>query len=720
MGYIIKNTAGLVNTKLTDTGRRYLSQGNFNISYFQIGDSEVSYNAVPNYNQVNNNILDAAFNAQNDSGSPQSNKQNIKYPYYLAGGQGNTYGIPFMDSQIQEVYNYGGSKGFFTTGSTPQILTSTAYTINANYWVDFSTINGATTITIEDSGDFCTVSGGTPSVGDFMTIVLNQGGECEDFIQNQILTYKIQSLSPSGDGYEITLDRNSPDFSYLSGNGRVYIYPSGMTPTYDSVTPLNYFQKYYEDLCQISEEIDVPIWNMNIPWSESPAGVFNNIYEDYTKYGSVSYIGTKEYLGYQESSGQTDTSQVFYYNSFDEKIVVRPQDQKAIAIIHYTNNSLENVYGEKFATIPFDPENPTEGPGLARNFNLTIPTLMWHKSTGTTIGQTFTIDPEGYDLCIPFYIKSTKNLDMNDPGIRYFHLWDDNADSNGNLNRIGKVFPDQQIVVIDDEEVIAAMSYKSNRNWTLPAPKVSLVTPNICGPSGESLQSLITNPSQRVYVTYRFDTTSGATSSLHCNYYSVAIADQSVVSDPKNLAVRFGDEFKFLSSDGGVTGYTATSMKILCQVVTGDTRPLPNEWKEIDVTSEVINGSGVITQQTITGTTFQIDYDTYYSASTYNLADYIAIPQNGSPEILNFGDEYYFYGNLETDISATIYEMKYLINLGNNQFTNTSNPTWMSGTTSYVTEIGLFNQNKDLMVISKLQSPQIRQGIQQYVVKFDF
>jgi hypothetical protein len=64
--------------------------------------------------------------------------------------------------------------------------------------------------------------------------------------------------------------------------------------------------------------------------------------------------------------------------------------------------------------------------------------------------------------------------------------------------------------------------------------------------------------------------------------------------------------------------------------------------------------------------------------------------------------------------------MKYLINLSRNQFTDTSNPTWTSGTTSYVSEIGLYDVNKDLIVISKLQSPEIRQGIQQYVVKLDF
>jgi len=83
MGYILKNTSGLINTRLTDAGRLKLSQGNFNISYFQIGDSEVSYNTLPSsYNQTNTNILEPNFNSQNSVGAPQSNKQNVKYPYY--------------------------------------------------------------------------------------------------------------------------------------------------------------------------------------------------------------------------------------------------------------------------------------------------------------------------------------------------------------------------------------------------------------------------------------------------------------------------------------------------------------------------------------------------------------------------------------------------------------------------------------------------------------
>ena len=111
MSYIIKNTAGLINTRLTDVGRRKLSQGSFNIAYFQIGDSEVSYTAVPNYNSTNNSILMPAFNAQNDTGSPESNKQNVKYPYYVQGDTGNTYGIPYMDSNVEPVYNSAGLRG---------------------------------------------------------------------------------------------------------------------------------------------------------------------------------------------------------------------------------------------------------------------------------------------------------------------------------------------------------------------------------------------------------------------------------------------------------------------------------------------------------------------------------------------------------------------------------------------------------------------------------
>jgi hypothetical protein len=745
MAYIIKNTSGLINTRLTDVGRRKLSQGNFNISYFQIGDSEVSYKAVPNYNQTNNNILMPDFNAQNDTGSPQSNKENIKYPYYVEGNRGNTYGLPFMDSTFQEVYNAAGEKGFFELSGTPgnwSAQTSSAYTITSNYFVQLDSLSGQTFLDVEFDGSSPVPTTGTPSVGDIVTLIIGDGslGGVQTY---PVLTYRIQAINPTTGTsattyWTFTLDRAVPDLTPFSVSGeisRVLVYPSGMTVLYDFVTPAPFWETdtiNFESPCDVASRENTLIWNMNIPWSESPAGVFSATYEDYTKYGSVSYIGTKEYLGYQEPSGQTDTSQVFYYNSFDEKIVVTPQEQKAIAIVHYTNQDIDHVYGEKFSTIPFDPQNPTDQIGLARHLKVTIPTLMWHKSTGNTIGQSFYIDPSGYDLCKPFYIKSTKNLDMNDPGIRYFHLWDTNPDDNGNLNRVGKVFPDSETIIFDDEEIVAALSYKSNRNWTLPAPKLSYLAPNTLYTNNSTATGLLTADTQTLWVTYRLNNTA-FTESLHCNYYSKIVGPSSGCSDTsQNVAVRFGPEFQFLnqplssSTVSGLTGYCTNSIMLLCQITSGDTKPSPTDWKHIDVTSYIsaTTVNGYLTMSGLTGTTFQLDLASYQNAvdngDIYNLADYIDIPTNNQSQYLNFGDEYYFYGNFTTDISATIYEMRYLINLGRNQFTNTSNPTWTSGTTSYVTEIGLYDSNKDLIVISKLQSPELRQGIQQYVVKLDF
>jgi hypothetical protein len=113
--------------------------------------------------------------------------------------------------------------------------------------------------------------------------------------------------------------------------------------------------------------------------------------------------------------------------------------------------------------------------------------------------------------------------------------------------------------------------------------------------------------------------------------------------------------------------------------------------------------------------------DDYDVAPYYVLNNYVPLVPIGTvgPN-LNFGDEYYFYGSLDTDIQATIYEMKYKINLSQDEFLVSQNPTWTPGTPSYISEISLLDVNKDVLVVSKLQSPTLRQGIQQYLVKLDF
>jgi hypothetical protein len=728
MGYIIKDTAGLINTKLTDTGRQYLSEGNFNISYFQIGDSEVCYNCASGVLPSSGFVLEPMFNSQNSTGVPQSNKQNVKYPFYLQGTSGSTYGIPTMQSVETNLYNFTDRLGFFTGNSgSYSAITNSAYTVTSNYIIDYTGCSSGYNVNL--IYDFCSPSTGTPAIGNFVTFIFDGVGGCGNVNNSSpILTYKIQAVTATSvTAYTITVDRALPNFvtQPCLGDARALIYPSGMTPFYDVVVPTNYFYS----ACSQTDEVE--IWNMNIPWSESPAGVIDTINEDYTYYGSVNYLGTKEYLGYQTTSGQyfmdysgiTANTDTYYYNSYDEIIPVSPEEQKAIAIVHYTNQNVNNYYGEKFAFQPYDSANPSI-PGFARNFKVEMPTLMWHKTTGTTIGQTFYVDPAGYDsynLFEPSYMLSKKNEDMNTPGMRYYHLWDTNSNTDGYPNRVGKVFPDQEIIVFDDEEIIAAMSYKANRNWTLPAPKLGLIVPNICE-GGSDTEGILSADTEYMWVTYRFNSTA-FTDSLHCNYYSKIQGPSSGCSlTSQNITVRFGNEFPFLKQSCS-SGFTANKMSILCQKTIG-TRPLPQNWTEIDVTSDLSGTlvNGYITASGLTGTTFVISLNDFSGGTNYDLNDYIDIPMNGETSKLNFGDEYSFYGDVSTDIQGTIYEMKYAVNLAEEQFTNSSNPTYsiLTSNEKYITEIGLYNSNNDLMILSKLQYPVLRQGIQQFLIKFDF
>ncbi len=97
------------------------------------------------------------------------------------------------------------------------------------------------------------------------------------------------------------------------------------------------------------------------------------------------------------------------------------------------------------------------------------------------------------------------------------------------------------------------------------------------------------------------------------------------------------------------------ALQIICQKVIGTGRPDPDEWKIIDFTSQIsaTTVNGYLTVDSLTGTTFTITEENYAAADDYNLNDFIPLVSgNTTTPSLNFGDEYYFYGSLETDIEA--------------------------------------------------------------------
>ena len=736
MSYILKNTQGLLVTRLTDVGRRKISEGNFNISYFQVGDSEVDYNKLVDYGYNNSsyNVLEPPFNAHNNVGIPQSTKNNIKYPLYLDSSSGITYGIPFMASSDESVFNTATPLGFFSACTNNfKPYTSSAWTYNSQYTFKLNEVQANTTQLKLYTSACPDSSTAQISAGTYVTLYTQTGCTCSYTTCRPILTFKVMSVTVGscggGSNLCITLDRVPPNldsFTY-TGSGRAFFHPSGMTG-YDVSTPLNYWSTSvinYESICTPDDGY-VKIWNMNIPWTENPAGIIETQSIGYGNFGSRDYIGTKEYLGYTNSGGQyfynsfsstTAQTDTYYYNSFQERMDVLPEDQKAIAIVHYTNNSIINFYGEKFATeVYVDGTNP----GEARNFTIKLPWIMWHKNSSCCNGLTLYIDPPGYpnlDLLTPFYMKSSKNSDMNSPGMRYYHLYDTNTQSNGYPNRVGKVFPDNQMIIFDDDEIVAVLNSVSNRNFTLPAPKVGLISPGSC--NDDSTDGVLDNDSQCMWVTYGFE---GKWQGMHCNYYQKIIGPSSGCGiNEQNVTVSFGNEFKCMNS-GTTSGFSATDFFILAQTgTTSQSRPSSNLWKKIDYTNQVDNGGIYVVVSALTSTTFVISVSSYNGGTTYNLNELISIPSvNDSTPGIGFGDDYYFYGSLSTDIQATIYEMRYLVNLPSNQFVRPSNPTWRTGQTAYMSEIGLFDSNKNLLALAKFQSPQVRQGVQQVVIKLDF
>ena len=83
MSYILKDTTqGVISVKLTDAGRKKLSQGKLNIELFQLGDSEYCYGCYSTLPGKSSgiNIIQSKYNAQNLNPIPEKNKSHVKYP----------------------------------------------------------------------------------------------------------------------------------------------------------------------------------------------------------------------------------------------------------------------------------------------------------------------------------------------------------------------------------------------------------------------------------------------------------------------------------------------------------------------------------------------------------------------------------------------------------------------------------------------------------------
>ncbi|MFA5207118.1 MAG: hypothetical protein WC428_00310 [Candidatus Paceibacterota bacterium] len=416
MAFIEKKDPVVLNIKLTTKGRELLSTGNLTFKYFAIGDSEIDY-------EFNNETGLVPFDSK--ILRPADNNPNLIsfIPRSISGDPYNE--IPTIPSSWYLVTNSVESIGFFTSGCT-SFITDSNHVKQPDVMILMSNITGGTGLYLKKAPLYGR-SAEEPAIGDLILIkwavnINTTGDTLNKTNPTPYLIYRISTKSGTlaANNLFVTVDRPLPNFTGIAGAG---IYAGALIYynfiNYSGSTIFNDFSTDYIDESVLSffqnsqcPTIVFPFWNMSIIFTEEIAGV------------QASLLGDKTF-------GQFDSRA---YGGFVSYIQSQQPYYKKLGVIHYTNSSPANVYGEGF---------------YLKTPLLEIPTIMWHKNNTATLGAKF---------------KSGNGFTLTNLGIHYYDL----VDVNDPTIIVGKIFDELKIFLIEDQELLFAMSYKSNRSWTLP------------------------------------------------------------------------------------------------------------------------------------------------------------------------------------------------------------------------------------------------------------
>lgn len=414
MAFIKKDDPVVINIKLTSKGRELLATGQLNFSQFAVGDSEIDYG-------FNQEIGFDAFYA-NILRPKDKNPQIVSFITKEISGDTLTP-LPTVVANTQIITNETEERGFFVTGSSGyEFATDLNHVKQADMIVYTSGVTGGKQLSINKAATY-QANANEPAVGDYILVKWANpilSGGTSGFTTTETtpyLWYKIYSIVSGtlfDDNLIVEVDRNLPNFSGVSTSivSTAICYPNPISVSGECGTSLDYVDGAllaFLQNCQCPSK-DIPFWNMSIVFTDEIAGVNSTTGRSYSQYDTKSYGGFVNYI--QQISPTV----------------------KKLGIIHYTNDSVQNNYGESlYYNTPV----------------LELPTIMWHKATGGTIG--LTLSASGSTA------QTMPNLNT-----RYFPMVDQFG------NEVGKVFNDLKLFVIEDQELLFAMSYKSNRNWTLP------------------------------------------------------------------------------------------------------------------------------------------------------------------------------------------------------------------------------------------------------------
>lgn len=634
MSYISnKNNDLFIKSKVTQKGREKIAKGKFNFTTWAIGDSEINYNNINSITAKTINVVD--------------NQASIKY--YLYDGNNVLNNITEDNINVDKVvlYNEKNDIGYFSGNTNILEKPFIVYSGVANK----SLLSGTTGLTITNTGS---------TIGDYILIKLN------DEINNQTPTiniwYKIINT-----GSTLMLDRELPNLSGETGQFSYIIYKNDeinnifIQPTVNFTWDNNLLEFVPENESLILS--GSPVWNMNIVYNENYCG-FNSGWTGFSGFSSQNYLGTKDpYLNPFDIDNNNNT-----ITSINCGVVKSTNDiNKTAAIIHYTNNDYYNGYGE---FIYVDSNNKLE---------MNIPNLLYHNryfSGSTYSGMKF--------------VSNSILKTLSGTNITYYDILEEESliKPNTTPRTIGKLFHNFNIILITDDEIVTALSYKANRNYTLPELEGEL----------EDSNDGLLEPQQTIYLTYELSNNLnyGVKNGLPCQNY-VKIYNNSTKTKNINFWFKDNNPFNFLVSGDTGNGFRANEFNLLYQIVEnyGD-RPLYNNWKKINV----INGANYIDKSQLNGGYFSMNKNDVNTSTNFTLNNSF---NNNSG--LNYGEEKMFYGNIKAFAGSTIFKTNFNFTIDSSKFNHSTNPTYKNSDSIKMTELNIYDSEGDLMIISKTSKP---------------
>lgn len=686
MAYNLSADQAAYRVKLTAVGRQLLAQGKLGFTGFAVGDSEVNYKLL--------GATGLAYDALKVL-RPVDNQPDLKYPIPPAPGASIIAPLSGKVGEQHVIRNVAPSRGPFRVGTANAPLntldTTLPATVNApvNFVKDAFSVLASGTKVVD-----CGTTTPKAAVGDWLlvhwippqrtsvTAPITPTYLFSPTNPGVYLLYRITVLA----GASLTLDREVPRYVSAS-RSPAFVLPGG--EAVDAVYGLaNSVNDWNEDTLAFVPTPPVAssavgVWNFNVVYGDPVLGSALNF--PFSSYGSNAYLGARTYLGY-------------------------PSSGAPIALVHYSNHVVHNLYGESL---------------VPETVKLTLPTVLWWG------------DPTGGGGLV---LTTSPVRQLQTGGSATFQLvFHELQDPQG--RGVGRVYPSQKLLVLDDPELIAALSAKSNRNWTLP-PFDYISVGSAAVPVNGRLYDLnerypdgdLDGTKKTLHVSYALlenraktwdaSVGYGYRSGLPCQY--ISHVDQGL-NEIQYFEFKFSTatlaHLKVGASMTGGGGYTAQKLVLLYQETKTGGHPSADAWIPYDITSQLIPAPvsqgaidpvslGVINRVSAAALIANSATVVAAVAASSTTVGYYNLNELGDSTDLSFGEERVLVGNVDASIEAIAFRTSFLLNLPEATYATSTNPTWDASSSIAISELGIYDSDDNLVAIGKTTYPLEKVGAQ--------